>query len=200
MPCRRTLMAVVLLISCSGRSKLVPDAALRAELLRRVKGDQALRDTAFSFFRDGGKGPDSTMVMRLQAQDSVNGAWLKGILVRYQWPGISAVGRDGSQAAFLLVQHARNDHAFQTATLPLIEAAYRRGDVDGQDLALLTDELLRDAGKPQCYGSKAQISNGKLVFDPIEDSIHLDHRRSKLGLIPFQAYVLAMDSVYGLQP
>ncbi len=40
--------------------------------------------------------------------------------------------------------------------------------------ARLTDELLRDAGKPQRYGSKAKILNGKLVFDPIEDSIHLE--------------------------
>ncbi len=198
MKARRTTLLLLVTISPGCRPKLVPDAAIRAELLRRVVGDQALRDTAFSFFRNGGAGPDSSMVRRLQAQDSVNGEWLKAILRRYQWPGISSVGRDGARAAFLLLEHARNDRAFQAATLPLIEAAYRRGDVDGQDLALLTDELLRDAGRPQRYGSKAQILNGKLVVEPIEDSVHLDERRAKLGLVPFAVYVRFMDSVYGL--
>lgn len=196
----RALLALLLIISCGCSTRRVADATVRDELLRRVKGDQALRDTAFAFFQNGGRGPDSTMVMRLQAQDSVNGAWLKDLLRRYEWPGTTAVGREASQAAFLLLQHARNDPAFQSATLPLIEAAYRRGDADGQDLALLTDEVLRDAKRPQRYGSKAQIVNGALVFDPIEDSIHLDERRSKLGLVPFKVYVLMMDSVYGLHP
>lgn len=200
MPGWRTAGLLLVVGVCGCSSRLVPDATIRQELLSRARGDQALRDTVFSFFRNGGPGPDSGLVLRLQALDSVNGAWLKATLRRYQWPGISAVGRDGAQAAFLLLQHARNDPAFQAATLPVIEAAYRHGEVDGQDLALLTDELFRDAGRPQRYGSKAQIQNGKLIFDPIEDSLHVDDRRSRLGLMPLMAYARFLDSLYGLQP
>lgn len=141
---------------------------------------------------------DSGLVARLRAQDSLNGEWLKAIVRERGWPGIAAVGTEAANGAFLLVQHDRTDTTFQAQALQLIEAAYRRHDADGQALALLTDELLVDRGKPQQYGTKARLDHGALVFEPIVDSANVDERRARLGLPPLHVYADTLASVYGI--
>ncbi|HTS89891.1 MAG TPA: DUF6624 domain-containing protein [Gemmatimonadales bacterium] len=194
----RAVLTLLLLAPVGCQPRTPWDAAGKAELLQRATADQALRDTVFSHFRNGGHGPDSALIMHLRAQDSTNGEWLKATVRQRGWPGIAAVGPEEAGAAFLLVQHDRTDTAFQSAALGMIEAAYRKHDADGQALALLTDELLLDRGKPQRYGTKARIAGGALVFDSIADSAHVDERRAKLGLQPLQAYATFLDSLYGL--
>jgi hypothetical protein len=49
----------------------------------------------------------------LQAVDAANTARMKRIVAERGWPGRSLVGDDGAQAAWLLVQHADHDPAFQ---------------------------------------------------------------------------------------
>jgi len=194
----KTALPTILLTLIASCAKTSWDAAAKAELLRRVAMDQALRDTVFGRFRNGGSGPDSALIVRLRTQDSANGEWLKNAVAKGGWPGFAAVGPQAAGAAFLLVQHDRTDTAFQAAALTLIEGAYRRHDVEGQSLALLTDELLLDRGHPQRYGTKARIDHGALRFDSIADSAHVDERRAALGLPSLRTYAAFLDSLYGL--
>src|SRR5690349_7489401 len=96
------------------------DLALRQELLDRVKQDQAIRNELIS---KGIKSPDAALLARMQTIDSENTAWMKEIIKQHGWPGPELVGEDGTEAAFLLVQHA--DHEFQKQALPLVQKAYR---------------------------------------------------------------------------
>ena len=49
--------------------------------------------------------------------DEENTAWFKGVVDKHGWPGRRLVGHDGELAAFLLVQHADRDAAFQKRCL-----------------------------------------------------------------------------------
>ena len=207
----RIVLVWLLLCACAGSHAGRPSAAadraaarpqdegLRRELLRRVKADQAVRLDLMRKMQ-AGRPPDSLDLARMLAIDTANTAWLKGVIAACGWPGRSLVGADGASAAFLLVQHADRDTAFQARVLPLLEQAYSKGDVEGQQVALLTDRLAVARGAPQVYGSQADITAGRVVLKPIRDSAHVDVRRARMGLRPLAEYVRLLDSVYTRRP
>src|SRR3984885_4177177 len=80
--------------------------ALRAELLDRAPKDQEIRD---ELTKKGLQNPDPVLIQRMQDIDSENTEWMAVTIRRYQWPGPDLVGKDGVEAAFLLVQHADLD-------------------------------------------------------------------------------------------
>ncbi len=171
------------------------DPALRAELLRRLAQDQSIRDTFLTQVRTSGQ-PHPAVVARMRAVDSTNTVWLKDLIRRDGWPRGTAVGPDGQQAAFLLVQHADRDTAFQAGVLPLLQEAHAAGEIPGEAVALLTDRLAKARGQRQRYGTQTTIQNGRPVVDPIEDSVNVDARRAALGMPPLAAYKRRLDSLY----
>lgn len=176
-----------------------PDGPLRRELLTRLAADQAVRiDLAKK--QSEGLALDSLDVERLITVDTANTEWLMGVVTAHGWPGRSAVGADGANAAFLLVQHADRNTAFQALVLPLLEQAYASGDAEGQQVALLTDRLASARGLPQVYGSQAGIADGRVVLRPIGDSASVDARRARMGLLPLAQYVRLLDSLYAGNP
>lgn len=184
--------------ACSPGAKPVVsnrDSAYREELFTRLKTDQAVRDTFAQDMRTLGW-PTPATAERMASVDSGNTAWLKQKILTQGFPTPEQVGPDGVNAAFLLVQHADADLEFQERVLPMIEAAYRRGTVDGQNLGLLTDRVLKARGQKQRYGTQTTMKAGRLVIDPIEDSANVDDRRAMLGLPPLKAYKKLLDSLY----
>ena len=171
------------------------DAGLRHELLRRVEADQAVR-LDFMRKQQRGEPPDSLDLDHFLAVDTSNTAWLEGVVAARGWPGRSLVGADGANAAFLLVQHADRDTAFQARVLPLLEREYATGEAEGQQVALLTDRLAGARGQPQVYGTQADISDGRVVLKHIRDSAGVDVRRARMGLPPLAKYVRLLDSLY----
>ena len=173
----------------------VKEPALREELLKRVDQDQAIRNELISH---GVKSPDKTILARMQAIDAANTERMKAIVKRYGWPGPELVGGDGSEAAFLLVQHA--DLAFQKEMLPLVEKAYRSGGLSGQDYALLLDRVRVGEGKPQVYGTQAkrfeEWNGQEPALQPIEDEANVDKRRAEVGLPPLAEYREMLKRMY----
>jgi hypothetical protein len=135
------------------------DEALRRELLTRLDAEQAIR-LALARKQQQGLAPDSLDLERVLAIDTANTAWLNRVVVERGWPGRSLVGADGANAAFLLVQHADRDTAFQARVLPLLERACAAGEAEGSQVALLTDRLAVARGKPQVYGLRRISSAG----------------------------------------
>lgn len=189
-----------MLAACSPRSAKTPsssspDTALKSELLRRVALDQTVRER-LTVVLQSGHAPDATVISEMAAVDSANTAWLRGVVARRGWPARSAVGEKGLNAAFLLVQHADRDTAFQSLVLPMLERAYRSGDVKGQDVALLTDRLATARRQPQVFGTQAEVLDGRMVLKPIADSASVDVRRASMGMPPVKEYLRVLDSVY----
>lgn len=171
------------------------DEALRQQLLARVERDQEAR-LALAHKQQQGQAPDAIDIERLLTVDTANTAWLKQVIAESGWPGRSLVGSDGANAAFLLVQHADHDTAFQAQVLSLLERAYAVGEAEGQQVALLTDRIASARGEPQMYGTQADLSGGRVVLKAIADSANLDSRRAAVGLPPIHEYVRLLDSVY----
>lgn len=124
---------------------------LRQELLKRVSEDQRIRN---ELIKKGIDHPDPALLAQMKRIDGINTARIKVIIKQHGWPGPKLIGRDGTDAFFLLAQHA--DPAFQKKLLPLVQNAYRHGILTGQNYALFTDRVLVQSGKPQRYGMSAK--------------------------------------------
>src|ERR1051325_6464037 len=173
----------------------VKEPGLRHELLTRAEQDQAIRNELISH---GVTNPDKTILARMKAIDTANTKRMQAIVNLYGWPGPELVGQDGSEAAFMLVQHA--DLAFQQKMLPLVEKAYRSGGLTGQDYALLMDRVRVGEGKPQVYGTQAkrfeEWNGQEPTLQPIEDEANVDKRRAEVGLPPLAEYREMLKRMY----
>jgi len=178
-------------------STLITNLALREELLLMVERDQSVRNELIG---KGADHPDQAMQEKMRSIDADNLARLKVILQKYGWPGPGLVGKDGADAAFLIVQHADYDHAFQKKMLPLIRKEYLAGRQSGNNYALLLDRVLVREDKPQIYGTQLKPFdswNGKEpVFFPIKDEANVDKRRAKLHMQPLSEYRELMKKMY----
>ncbi|HMG35629.1 MAG TPA: DUF6624 domain-containing protein [Blastocatellia bacterium] len=172
----------------------VNNPALRQELLKRVEQDQAVRN---ELIKRGIDRPDESILARMKTIDAANTERMRAIVGQYGWPGPELVG-DGTEAAFLLVQHA--ELAFQKEMLPLVEKAYKSGNLSGQSYALLIDRVLVGEGKPQIYGTQAkpveEWKGGEPVLRPIVDEANVDKRRAEVGLFPLSEYRELLKKLY----
>jgi len=132
-------------------------------------------------------------VAAVKSQDEIdarNIARLEEIIKQHGWPGKSLVGKEASEAAFLILQHS--DVTRQEKYFPVLKKAARKGDARAADVAMLEDRILVRRGKKQVYGTQVRSgpdTGGKLVLAPIEDEKHVDKRRASVGLMPLQEYL-----------
>ncbi|MGQ0650380.1 MAG: DUF6624 domain-containing protein [Gemmatimonadaceae bacterium] len=191
----RVVLALLAVSACGGDSPPARDpaiTALQVELLDRVRADQAIRDSVFG----RGLELDSLAVARMEQTDYNNTAWLKEQIRVHGWPSRAKVGKAAADAAFLIVQHATHDPMFQRAMLDTVTGEFQRGDVDGQQYALLFDRVTVRFGGKQRYGTQAKLTGKRVVFDPIEDSSRVDSLRAAVGLPSLEVYRRTLDSVY----
>lgn len=183
---------------------------LRQELLTRTARDQKARmawiekskalDAAGKGERDKQSPQEQAEQTRLieavHQTDKENTAWLKGIVSQQGWPTISDIGKDGFNAAWLLVQHADVDRPFQKQCLDLMEKLPRH-EVIPSNVAYLTDRVLVAEGKKQKYGTQFIQVNGKHQPQPIEDEANVEKRRKEVGLSTLAEYTRQIEKMYG---
>jgi hypothetical protein len=178
---------------------------LRQELLAMFKEDQELRQKLVEWMQSNPQGGVNKLdkkdgmpaeIKKLQDLDKKNTARLKKIIEQHGWPGYSHVGRDGANAAWLLVQHADHDRPFQKKCLTLMEGAAKKGEASKQNLAYLTDRVLIGEGKKQRYGSQFMQKDGDWVPQPIEDEANVDKRRADVGLPTLAEYKKMIKEAY----
>jgi hypothetical protein len=150
-------------------SLLAPNKVLCFRLLWMAKNDQRARRAALN-----GERFDERV-------DRRHTRAMQQIVARYGWPGERLVGQLGSQAAWLLVQHADLDRAFQKQCLSLLEAAVKNDDAQPEHLAYLTDRVCVGEGRPQIYGTQLEY--------PIADQEQVDERRMAVGLSSLAEYL-----------
>jgi hypothetical protein len=192
----RTGMAASSEVSDSITPQL-PEVA--AELIGMAQADQEARRAVFTV--PGGPQALDTAALRqaaarLDSLDRAHTARLKEIIRVHGWPTRARVGREGARAAFLIVQHADRDRAFQEEYLAYLDSAVATGDAPGEALALLTDRIRVAKGEPQLYGTQVTITPDGPAFPPIEDSLHVDERRAALGMPPLAEYRALLEQTY----
>lgn len=113
---------------------------------------------------------------------------IKKIVNTFGWPIFDLVGVDGSNAAWLLVQHS-NDISFQKQCLELMKDAVKRNQTSSEDLAYLKDRVAINSGRKQLYGTQFHINDkGEYAPWPIKYIKNIEERRKKLGMQTFKAY------------
>lgn len=157
---------------------LYPEIA--EKLLAMQHTDQSYRKRFLSD-RKAGKKP-----MWNASIDECHTRNMKKIVQQIGWPTISLVGTEAANGAWLLVQHADHDLAFQKTCLALmIELA--SNEIDPTNIAYLTDRILVSENKPQIYGTQFYYDqNQKLVLHSTEDMTNLNKRRVSVGLEPIE--------------
>ncbi|MFI5857298.1 DUF6624 domain-containing protein [Streptomyces parvulus] len=146
---------------------------LAADLHRRAEQDQAARQRML----ETGDGRDLVRV------DADNTAWLKQAIAAHGWLGISLVGEQGADEAWLLVQHADRDLDLQRQVLDLLQDAVADGEALPRHLAYLTDRVRVAADEPQVYGTQyIKAPDGKLQPYTVAEPELLDARRAAMGL------------------
>lgn len=165
--------------------------ALRAELLNMGAADENARNTAIA---DGGKQP--AVMQAVMDVDGRNLPRIRQIVAMQGFPTLAQVGRDGVEAAWLLVQHADRDPALQQRVLAELAARPDHGGVSAQAYAALTDRVLVAQHQPQRYGTQFAPKDGRLAPETMEDPAHVDQRRAAAGLPPLVDYACVLGVSY----
>ena len=121
-------------------------------------------------------------------KDSVNTMRVTQLLEKRGWPPVEEIGAKGSQAIFLVIQHA--DSAIQEKYLPVVRKAVDDKNLDKGALAMLEDRILLRRGQKQIYGTQLiTIDNGFTYVRPMIDPEHVDERRRQMGMKPMSEYL-----------
>lgn len=172
------------------------NSKLKKELIEMEIQDQEIRN---KIGKVGWQSPSQELLEELKKIDEINTAKLKDIIKKHSWVTKDLVGVEGVSAAFLIIQHSP-DVAFKAEMLPYIEKSYFNDEgITGQQVALLTDRVLIAQGKKQIYGTQADLTDGKVVFSPIEDEANVDKRRANMKMPPLDFYLKLMEEMYGIK-
>ena len=95
---------------------------------------------------------------KIEAIHLKNTADIRAIIEQHGWPGMSLVGKDGAQAAWMLVLHAVQDLNFMSKCLNLMRRAVLQGEAERWCLAYLEDRVLLLTGKQQKYGTQFLVN------------------------------------------
>jgi len=184
------LMASSISSAQGGDGIIKLNKSFQRELIEMGKQDQRYR---YQLTELGGKlsEPDETRSTEefselLKKQDKIdqeNIKRLEELIAHYGWPTISLVGKEGSKAAFLIIQHA--DFSYQKKYFSSIKEAASRNEALPADAAMMEDRILVREGKKQIYGTQlfSDAAHGWQLY-PIEDEENVDSRRARVGLTP----------------
>jgi len=130
---------------------------------------------------------------------------VEGIVHLYGWPSIAKVGEKASEAAFLIVQHAKPSDIKRN--LPLVVAAAHRGEIKRKWAALMIDRYLVMVDGVQIYGTQFGRSGKKnkdsgiiewtpLMLNPVVEEESLAERRKGVGLDPVELDAVRLHITY----
>ena len=165
----------------------VTDQPLRRQLLEMYAKDEAA-GAAYEVEVDKDE-PDPKVVKQLQAVREENLQTIKALVEQHDFPTSEQVGDDGVWAAYTLVLHADDDHAFQTSLVGKLASLFTAKKIPGQVYAYILDRTLVADGKPQIYGTQFHSVGEELVIRPLQDAEHVDKRRLDADLPTMSDYL-----------
>jgi hypothetical protein len=144
---------------------------------------------------------DATAILKNMAADitQLHTQTLHEIVQLQGWVTKAQVTEEGVKAAFTLVSHSKNLR-FQQDMLPLIIQSYiDKQGIDGEAVAIFTDQVSIAQGKNQVFGTQADLIDGKLVFFQIENEDSVDQLRAQMDLPTLAEYKKALKVFYGVE-
>lgn len=192
----KALVAFVLIAS----SSVSANEALRNELLEMGRRDQEVRGRMIAIMPtiDLSAPTDEwrAIVDEMSSVDRENMRRLVEIVLEFGWPGRSLVGREASQAAETMLQHAELEQLKEL--VPFLKRAVDGGEASPPQLAMAEDQIRVEEGRDQIYGTEVtQGPDGIPRLHPLEDPESVDERRQRVGLPPLDEYLRQLEQVIG---
>lgn len=155
------------------------DEELRRELLAMREEDLRVREQLMEAGELGGH-----YVPRMEAVHVKNAARLRALISAYGWPGEDLAGKDGAEAAWLVVQHSVGEPEFQKHALNLLRAAVAEHRVPAWHAAYLEDRIAMHENRPQRFGSQwvDDPRDGRIRPWTLADPEHVNELRASVGL------------------
>ncbi len=175
------------------------NSALVAKLRRIAEADQKYRGAVVerAAAAHGWRSKEVQEIWAKQASiDQANLVEIENIILKYGYPGKTAVGEQLSSTAFLIIQHSSQE--VQEKYLPLLTQAAGKGELQWSSLALLIDRVKVGRGEPQTYGSQLAEDDAGVKLYPIEDEHNVNKRRAQVGLPPLEDYLRHWEIKYKL--
>lgn len=123
-----------------------------------------------------------------QKMDQNNLKYIVQIIDKCGMPTLETAGKKGMTAIWLVIQHSSRET--RTRYFPMLLEASKNGDLERQDIALMQDRMLMDAGKPQLYGSQVVMENGvNYELYDLKEPEKVDQRRAIMGMGPLADYL-----------
>jgi hypothetical protein len=122
---------------------------LRRELISMRDEDKRVRAELAAANELGG-----AYVPRMEAIHVRNAARLRQLIERHGWPTEEIAGKDGAEAAWLIVQHAIGEPEFQRQALVQMQECAAEGQIPAWHAAYLEDRVAMHEGRPQRFGTQ----------------------------------------------
>jgi hypothetical protein len=112
-----------------------------------------------------------------------NAKILNKIIDTIGYPTIDKVGKEASEATWLVIQHSIGQPDFMRKCMNILEKAVNENKADPKNLAYLIDRIAVFESKPQLYGTQFDWDeNGELSPNLFDDLINVNQRRKSIGL------------------
>lgn len=108
---------------------------------------------------------------------------LNDIIDTIGYPTKDKLGKEASDAAWLVIQHSIGQPKFMKKCAMLLKTAVQEKKADPKNLAYLTDRICVFENKPQLFGNQFDWDeNGELSPNPIDNLAKVNERRNSIGL------------------
>jgi hypothetical protein len=122
-----------------------------------------------------------------------NAAELAAIIDQVGWPGVSLVGAEGAEAAWVILQHAIGSPALLRQCVPLLAEAIARGELAPHHLAYLEDRTCFFERRPQRYSTQFDWDEyGQLSPWSLDEPDEVDRLRAEMGFRPLAEHTEQM--------
>ncbi|WP_293879093.1 DUF6624 domain-containing protein [Sphingobacterium sp. UBA1498] len=140
--------------------------------------DLALRD---KLINEGKLGDGYNEEMKIL--HNKNAQILDKIMNTIGYPTAEKVGKEASDATWLIIQHSIEQPEFMKRSAELLKTAVKNNKADPINLAYLTDRIAVFQDQPQRYGTQFDWDeNGNLSPHTVDDAIKVNKRRKSIGL------------------
>jgi hypothetical protein len=157
--------------------------ALRQELQAMRSEDLRVREELIASGELGGE-----YVPKMEDVYKRNASRLRELIDLHGWPTEDIAGKDGSEAAWQIAQHAIGEPELQRYVLEMLRVSIAKGHVPPWQAANLEDRIAMYEGQPQRYGTQGidDPRDGRIRPWTIADPKNLNALRAEVGLEPLR--------------
>jgi len=164
------------------------DNSFSKRIIALKKADFQLRE---KLAREGGL--DKGYNTEMEQLHNHNSDILNNIIDEIGYPTIGKVGKEASEAAWIVIQHAIGKPEFMKKSLRMLEDAVNQNEASPVNLAYLSDRIATMEGRLQLYGTQFDWDkDGELSPQPYDDWDKVNDRRKLIGLTSLEEQTIIM--------